>query len=684
MAIEQHDANFYKKLLDYFPGTTAPVADSRPIHERLGIRNPVEEFFDMESGSMQTRENFASRDDMLRYREAQQYGDTLASLYEQRVPEDLRNFFSGVNRNNPVPGLQYDESQRAYAFDPLTGQYQPMSSIFGEAHETDPGQDEWLVPEYLAARYGIHAPARYYRDLFGDDLGIGEFAPAAIGFMVAPGLTQAFGGGMLGSIGAGATIGGISGAATGGDPIRGALMGGIGGGIGSGLTELGVPKWLANAAGGLGTGMLSGMDLKNALKSAALGAGIGIAAENFAPVINDIVEVGQSAYSVDDLYADTSVDADLKRRGIQVADANGGFEVLFSPNSYVNQPGFLGAGSEAAALESTISPVPGDLAEGVTYMPGTFSGYDPVTGQAMFNRLPPELQQEDERNRDALEAGDNPPPEPTVTSKDLERYAKIAKQLYEMLGGQEQALRGAPQRPAGEMAPEDEQAYLDQVVQYLGLDPATMAEAGLTPGTPEYLEYILQQAEAIIGQVLGDANPDGEDFGALLRAKTAEELQALNRAIYVRGQLGSLVGPGQYADPLTGVLEDVAAPAGSARFLPGVAAWQRGLARSAEELAGMRGQEAKRFLGGMLERNPDIYRMQARRDAQALREALESQGMDDLKRRRRGMFGDEAFFQQELEAMNTIDLDRMLALLMGRDAGRQGAAVEELFDWNAV
>jgi hypothetical protein len=256
-----------------------------------------------------------------------------------------------------------------------------------------------------------------------------------------------------------------------------------------------------------------------------------------------------------------------------------------------------------------------------------------------------------------------------------------------LAGGEEEVRQGAPRRPRGEggtekpwedLTPEETEDYFEDVVEYLGLDTAALAEAGFVPGTREYLNFVLEEIDAIIRRVIGDANPDDEDFSGMLRSKTEKDLQDLRRALYVRGQLGSFVGPGSYEDPFTGIMEDVAAPEG-ARFQPGVAAYQRGIARKGEELAGKRGEEAKGFLRGMLGGNPDIYGMQAKMDARALREAFETRPMSALKRKRRGMFGEPEYFRSELESMAGPDLDKMLALLMGGDTGRQGAAIDELF-----
>jgi hypothetical protein len=228
-----------------------------------------------------------------------------------------------------------------------------------------------------------------------------------------------------------------------------------------------------------------------------------------------------------------------------------------------------------------------------------------------------------------------PAPKPTITSKDLQRYVKIAKTVGEMFGGSEPA--DAPRPPARDAAPEEQAAYAEQLVTYLDLDAEVMAAAGLQPGSPEYYEFIMQQADAVINQIIGGA--EGDDLAAALRGKTQQELTQLRRALYVRGSLETLVGPGAQFDPFTGQKYDVAA---AGQYNPGVAAYQRGLAGSVDTLAGKRGGEAREYLQGMLGRSPDLYGMQASADERAKQAALEEEARlkgEEEKRKRRGMLG---------------------------------------------
>lgn len=221
---------------------------------------------------------------------------------------------------------------------------------------------------------------------------------------------------------------------------------------------------------------------------------------------------------------------------------------------------------------------------------------------------------------------DVPPPPQSVTGKDIQRFVKVAQDINEMIQGDPE-MQPRPREEYGSDA-----EYQQQFVEYLGLDAQTMADAGLEPGTPEYLDYILQQADAVIQQVIGDDfDMSAEELSTALRDKTQEELRALQRALYVRGQLGQQGGSGTYTDPVSGADVEVI---GNGMFNPGVGAYQRGIAGNVDELARQSGGQAYEYLQSILGRNTDMYGMQARAD-----EAFERAKLDDDERRRRGMLG---------------------------------------------
>jgi hypothetical protein len=265
------------------------------------------------------------------------------------------------------------------------------------------------------------------------------------------------------------------------------------------------------------------------------------------------------------------------------------------------------AGPSGSALGGTVAP----------------SALGDLSGMLAFDST---LAEQDAANRDALEAGDVPPAEPTVTSEQLQNYVKTAQKLYDLLGGPEDA----PQRAEGQSDSE----YSQQLAEYMSLDAQAMADAGLQPGTPEYMEYILAQADAVIAQVTEGMDVDAEDLASQLRGKTEAELLQLQRALFVRGQMDQLMRSGTYADPFGGASQEVI---GEGMFNPAVGAYQRGVAGDVEQLAGLYGPDALSFLSERLGRTGDPFGMQAAADARMRQAELEPK--DDELRRRRGMFG---------------------------------------------
>jgi hypothetical protein len=271
-----------------------------------------------------------------------------------------------------------------------------------------------------------------------------------------------------------------------------------------------------------------------------------------------------------------------------------------------------------------------------------------------------------------------PAEQQAITGNDVKKYAKIAEQalkVYNAMNGGE--VREPPTAPAEDATPEEQAVYQERLVAYLGLDPVAMAEAGLTPGTDAYMRYIQEQTDAIIAQVTAGMDLDAEDLGEQLQGKREDELENLIRALHLRGALGLEVGSGEYRDPFTDIPEAVVVPEGK-KVQPHIASWQRGLARSSEELAGMRGQEAKKYLGGLIDRDPDIFSLRSRQDARRLQEILsQSEEFDSEGRKRRRGISDGEHWGEVLDAMTPEQLQALLRAF-GGDEERQRAALAQL------
>jgi hypothetical protein len=326
----------------------------------------------------------------------------------------------------------------------------------------------------------------------------------------------------------------------------------------------------------------------------------------------------------------------------------GGGEVLnlFGPTSYMNQPSFLAAGGGEAALGATgvLPPhaiVPGDVL-------GTMIKLQEVTGTSSFNEAAQVLgfdsadalmQSMPDMAPEAFSAGAAATAEPGVFDQIektydqvkpyVDQYKELSQTVDSLTGGQP---ADAPVR--GEGVSDDQ--YAQELILYMGLSPEQILAAGYEPGTREYYDYVLSQADAIIMQIMGEVGntADAEQMAAALRAKSAEEIQDLQRALYVRGAMGQLMGSGEYTDPFSGQNVDVL---GSGMFNPSQGAYGAGLASDVDTLAQLGSTDpgaAREFLQQLLGRNPDLFGMQARQDAQ-LEQAKVSES--DL-RKRRGMF----------------------------------------------
>ncbi len=278
----------------------------------------------------------------------------------------------------------------------------------------------------------------------------------------------------------------------------------------------------------------------------------------------------------------------------------------------------------------------------------------------------------------------------------LSKILKLGKLAYGIVssgdsgGGQMPQPKQAPPTPPAPDAPPEEQApYQEALVEYLGLDPETMANAGVEIGTQEYLDYILEQANAIIEQIFG-ADPsallEGDSIEGLqdaLKSKTEDEMERLMRALYIRGQTGTTAAyEGKVYDPFTDQKYESGMIGGITD--PDVAGYMRGLAGQVDVLGGMRGDQARSVLGGLLERNPDIYGLQRAMDVRKMRELLAAAIEDEKKRKKYGESSSGKAWQDLFEERAKQDPKAIQALLeevTGGDTARQGRLVEALFGW---
>jgi hypothetical protein len=552
-------------------------------------------------------------------------------------------------------------------------------------------------------QYGLIAPLSslgtrgksggFFRDSFGQ--GLLTLAAAAAPFVGAAAAGAPIGGAAgfqpaTGSVVKGAALGSGISAATGGNPVAGAIQG------------MGLPA-AQHAAGavvnnlGLEPGMLADV-AKGSIGGAIKGVGGGPQGILTGAVTGG---VGGAVNTAADTLQGAIDDIDLQ--GIQASTNTPPTEQLFLPGSSVMTEGFLGAPSEEAALsalsDAGFDPLQGML-EGVTYFQGV--PIDPNTGLAIPGGTPlagapvsqdfegtftPEQEAlaQTEAETGELAGADGS----GLNVKQVLNYGQLAKKIadiYRAVKGGSGTVDQLQLPEQGELSDEEYFTQIgDQVINYLGLDPQAIRQAGFTPGTPEYLNYILQQADSVIGQLFGgdpSALRGGEsvdDLRSSLRNFTQDEYQQLQRALYARGALGQLGFAQHGADPFTGMLEEFGLSPGES-VSPSIAAWQRGLARMTQDLAQKRGVEARDFLGDTMGRKSDLFNLQSTRDAEKLRAMLAARAQEEEDSLPLGEvgFGNEGFWQRVLEGQNPQLLEMLLSQI-SPDTSRQGAAIESLF-----
>jgi hypothetical protein len=450
-------------------------------------------------------------------------------------------------------------------------------------------------------------------------------------------------GGMLGStmgpMAAGGLTSGLMTGMQGGsfeDMLRSGAIGGLSAGIAPGLRGIGlggtdVMSQMARAGiTGAGAGMLSGQDFDDSLRQGLTSAGTAGAIGYGTPIANDL------AVGAQDWLANAEVDPLAGMEGFDVGEGMPGDSLA----EYGVQRGMLpvrstiggtttdpltGLTSSSPAM-TTFESADGNIAEApaTTAYESLYPQEAAALSALQASQLTPEEEAADAENKEALEEGDalTNEPEALVTEQDMAKYLKVAKTVYEMFGE-----GSGPQRQEGQT---DEQ-YVEELAQYIEVDlsPEAMAELGLEPGTDAYYQYIMDQADAIIEATVGGL--EGEELSAALRNMTEEEIAKLQRALYVRGQMDSMVQAGStQIDPVTGEAVQVGVEGGE-MVNTGEAAYQSGLAQD------VMGLEDMDDIYALLGRNFDPYGMQRSADAR-MKLARDTETQDEeMRLRRRGM-----------------------------------------------
>jgi hypothetical protein len=309
------------------------------------------------------------------------------------------------------------------------------------------------------------------------------------------------------------------------------------------------------------------------------------------------------------------------------------------------------AAGEAPAAPTTEYAAPGrgmltPIASVGTPESMLFGSVEPVAPGAFTPVLPAAMPTADQWLFDPTLLQSAPPatmeqPEPESILDQAGRYASYAAKAYDVY--QKLNPKGAPIEEfappeRGDLSDEEYNSLLSQsAIDYLGLDPQSMAAQGLTPGTQEYLDYILEQADALIAAAFGGdptALLEGESVEALqaaLRGKTDEEMQALIRALNVKGVLGASGYSASAIDPFTGLTQELGPLAGSVTD-PSRSAAMRGYAGMFGDIARMTGPEARMAFRDFLRRDVDLF---------DLRKASEDRRLAGMLQAAQGQMSDE-------------------------------------------
>jgi len=541
----------------------------------------------------------------------EKYGSYLQAFASQHpkygwvIPEGLATALAQLSYRggrNPIPGLENG-----------TMYMDPTAEALGYRGEWNPGVSLTDAPIALAA------------------LGLSAFAlPAATAAAgaeagTALGTTGTAAQPIVNATVQGAAQGAVNALLNGQNPLEGAAIGAAAGGV-TGATGLaaieGHPMYNAAVSGAMRAATQAALTGADVAKAAAMGAGMAVAGE--------AGKGGAGMLGKDkDVMPAISGEAPISRGQYTPADMPSSEDVLFG---------------------RAMTPTLGASAAPMSVAPSEFA---PLSIEDMLGSVLGSTEQA------APEAPVQAPAKaaPPAETAGYGRYVQQAQKLYsafQELSGSKGQMQGFDLPPrTEEMSDEDYYSAVgDAAIDYLGLDPETMSQAGLKPGTPEYLNYILDQADAILEGVFGknaDVLLEGESVEGLkaaLRDLTEQEAQQLARALYVRGALGQMTSASEVVDPFTGISEQLGMLSGE-QTKGAEAARQRGYARSVEEIAGLPADKAASQLRGMLGRDVDVFGLRSTREAQ-IKEAEKADALvqEEQRKKRKGMLGDEDYWNQ--------------------------------------
>ena len=502
--------------------------------------------------------------------------------------------------------------------------------------------------------------------------------------------------GTLAAIGEGVGSGLLSGGST-GDPskaLEGAVTGAVTGGvnainpivnnIGNSVTDAIGPVAGSTAEGaikGLTSGVVQGAktgDFDNLLESVVTGAATGAGGQ----ILNDLSsgvgdgmltdEQGNTPDSVRSAYdANATLNGSMTPAGIQQTDLLGQpvdtVQQTSLPTDMFGNPVYPTINVDAGTLSYDGGATP--------TLPNGAPAFDLSGGATVEDTIPVDPTADDPSG---------PEHEFTATEaaiQAVEKYAPAAKKVFEAYkAATGNDVKVQPFQPEGQREGESDADFdtriTDEVIDYVdvkdlnglgidtsGLDAKAIKDLGIEPGTPQYRSYILDQLDKLISDLAGvDASVllEGESVGDLqniLRDMSAQEVQALQRALFARGALNDMSYATSGYDPLTDQEYEfgdlVSGPGSASRRASdvGFGAFTDTLRNAGSGDEVRRLIEERRALG----RGADLFGLKERGRKRREREGMLSLLASDDKRRK-GYFGPEfwSLFDENPGLLNLI------------------------------
>jgi hypothetical protein len=310
-----------------------------------------------------------------------------------------------------------------------------------------------------------------------------------------------------------------------------------------------------------------------------------------------------------------------------------------------------------------------------------------------------------------------------VTAGDLFKYAKLAYGLYQQLsgGGGGDVARRTQAVVDKQYANEQERsaaysAYAQELLGFIpsvseayAMDPQNVRTAfgdtfidpntgevryQLTPGTQEFYDALMQNANDTLSQALGtdvDALTEKEFNKAIeqLQGKRDKDLAAITRALYARGLLGLMSYQGSGKNLLTGETESWQLAEGQGAN-PYFAAYEAQIARENAELAKQSRDDADNYVQELLNHSGGLLG-QAQDIDEGMLSALFNAGeytdeFGEVKQRRaRGLYdliaGPDGAFLSQLTGM--LPTGKAAAALVGQQSAediRRNAILRGIFE----